>query len=25
MSRGQLGMDYNIKRGGAKRDIAFPW
>jgi nitrate reductase gamma subunit len=25
MSRGQLGMDYNIKRGGAKRDTAFPW
>ncbi|WP_290923841.1 sulfate respiration complex protein HmcE [Halodesulfovibrio sp.] len=25
MSRGQLGMDYNIKRGGAKRETAFPW
>lgn len=25
MSRGQLGMDYAIKRGGASRGPAFPW
>ncbi|UZP67048.1 respiratory nitrate reductase subunit gamma [Desulfovibrio mangrovi] len=25
MSRGQLGMDYSIKRGGMKRNYAFPW
>ncbi|ABB37450.1 HmcE, 25.3 kd protein in hmc operon [Oleidesulfovibrio alaskensis G20] len=25
MSRGQLGMDYNIKRGGMKRTAGFPW
>ncbi len=25
MSRGQIGMDYAIKRGGAKRGAAFPW
>ena len=25
MSRGQLGMDYAIKRGGATRGPAFPW
>ena len=25
MSRGQLGMDYNIKRGGHARETAFPW
>lgn len=25
MSRGQLGMDYAIKRGGATRGAAFPW
>ncbi|MCG8529438.1 MAG: hypothetical protein MI749_02110 [Desulfovibrionales bacterium] len=24
-SRGQLGMDYNIKRGGHARETAFPW
>lgn len=25
MSRGQIGMDYAIKRGGSKRGPAFPW
>lgn len=25
MSRGQLGMDYSIKRGGHKRGPCFPW
>lgn len=25
MSRGQLGMDYSIKRGGMKRNYVFPW
>lgn len=25
MSRGQLGMDYAIKRGGSSRGAAFPW
>jgi nitrate reductase gamma subunit len=25
MSRGQLGMDYSIKRGGMKRSYVFPW
>jgi len=25
MSRGQLGMDYAIKRGGATRGGVFPW